>query len=70
MYNNNIGFTKHAQTAVLKTLIDKYCNTKGGRLYTFSIDFRKALCDSVIHTHDTGLEMKLLNIYEYWQLLL
>lgn len=55
-----IGFTKNARTAdhmfILKTLIDKYCNKTGGRLYACFVDFRKAF-DSVIHD---GLRLKLL----------
>ena len=45
-------------------MIDKYCNTKEGRLYTCFIDFHKAF-DSVIHA---GLKLKLLkmNIGSYF----
>ena len=59
-----IGFTKNARTSdhmfVLKSLIDKYTNMKGGKLYACFVDFQKAF-DSVIHP---GLQVKLkeLNI--------
>lgn len=62
--NVQIGFTKNARTSdhmfVLKSLIDKYTNMKGGKLYTCFVDFQKAF-DSVIHP---GLQVKLreLNI--------
>lgn len=55
-----VGFTKHARTSdhcfIVKCLIDKYCNTKEGRLYACFIDFHKAF-DSVVHN---GLKLKLL----------
>ena len=40
---------------VLKTLIDKYINQPGGRLFTCFVDFRKAF-DTVIHP---GIKLKL-----------
>lgn len=39
----------------MKTLIDKYINIKGGKLYTCFVDFQKAF-DSVVHP---GLQVKL-----------
>ena len=46
-------FKKHVRTSdhmfVLKSLINKYINKSGGRLYTCFVDFRKAF-DTVIHT--------------------
>lgn len=55
-----IGFTRKARTSdhmfILKTIIDKYCKTKEGRVYTCFVDFRKAF-DTVIHT---GIKIKLL----------
>ena len=44
----------------MKSLIDKYINVNGGKLYSCFVDFRKAF-DSVIHP---GLKIKLkeLNI--------
>ena len=52
IHPSQIGFTKNARTSdrvfILRTLIDKYCNTKGGCLYTGFIDFHKAF-DSVVH---------------------
>jgi hypothetical protein len=52
--------TQNARTAdhvfILKTLIDKYCQSKNGRLYACFVDFHKAF-DSVIHV---GLKLKLL----------
>ena len=59
-----IGFTKNARSSdhmiVMKSLIDKYINVNGGKLYSCFVDFRKAF-DSVIHP---GLKLKLkeLNI--------
>ena len=57
-----VGFTKHARTSdhcfIVKCLIDKYCNTKEGRLYACFVDFQKAF-DSVIHC---GLKLKLLQL--------
>ena len=57
-----IGFTKKARTSdhmfVIKTIIDKYCNNPGGRLYACFVDFKKAF-DTVIHT---GIKLKLLDI--------
>lgn len=54
-----IGFTKFSRTSdhmfVLKSLIDKYISTPGGRLYTCFVDFRKAF-DTVIHP---GIKFKL-----------
>lgn len=60
IHSSQIGFTKHARPSdhcfILKCLIDKYCSTKEGRLYSCFIDFQKAY-DSVIHC---GLKLKLL----------
>ena len=59
-----IGFTRKARTSdhmfVLKSLIDKYINSKGEKLYSCFVDFHKAF-DTVIHP---GLKVKLreLNI--------
>ena len=62
IHHSQMGFTKAARTSdhlfVLKCLIDKYCNSKEGRLYACFIDFHKAF-DSVIHT---GLKLKLLHM--------
>ena len=56
---SQIGFTKKARTQdhmfVLKTLIDKYTNKAGGKLFACFVDFKKAF-DSVIHP---GLKIKL-----------
>lgn len=55
-----IGFSKKARTSdhifVLKTLIDKYINRKGGKLFACFIDLRKAF-DTVIHA---GIRYKLI----------
>lgn len=57
-----IGFTRKARTSdhmyILKTIIDKYCNTKDGRVFACFVDFQKAF-DTVIHT---GIKIKLLKI--------
>ena len=57
-----IGFTKKGRTTdhvfIVKSLIDKYCNSKDGRLYACFIDFHKAF-DSVIHN---GMKLKLLQM--------
>lgn len=57
--DSQIGFKKHARTSdhmfILKSLIDKYTNKPGGRLYTCFVDFRKAF-DTVIHP---GIKFKL-----------
>ena len=57
-----IGFTKKARTTdhmfVLKTIVDKYCNSKNGRVYACFVDLKKAF-DTVIHT---GIKLKLLEI--------
>lgn len=57
-----IGFTKNARSAdhvfILKTLIEKYCHQKNGKLFCCFIDFNKAF-DSVIHT---GLKLKLIDM--------
>ena len=54
-----IGTTRKARTSdhmvVLKSLIDKYINSKGGKLYSCFVDFHKAL-DEVI---PPGLKVKL-----------
>ena len=54
-----IGFTMNARTSdhmfVLKSLIDKYTNMKGGKLYACFVNFQKAF-DSVINP---GLQVKL-----------
>ena len=55
-----IGFSKKCRTSnhvyVLKTLIDKYTNKKGGKLFACFVDFRRAF-DTVIHE---GIKYKLL----------
>ena len=55
---SQIGFKKHARTSdhmfILKSLIDKYINKSGGRLYTCFVDIRKA-SDTVIHP---GIKVK------------
>ena len=55
-----IGFTKEARTTdhmfILKTIIDKYCNVKEGKVFACFVDFQKAF-DTVIHT---GIKIKLL----------
>ena len=57
-----IGFKTKARTSdhmfVLKTIIDKYCNSGNGRQYACFVDFQKAY-DTVIHT---GIKLKLLEI--------
>ena len=57
-----LGFTKHARSSdhmfILKTIIDKYCNSKDGRVYSCFVDFQKAF-DTVIHT---GVKLKLLEL--------
>lgn len=59
---SQIGFTKNARPAdhvfILKTLLEKYCHHKDGRLYCCFVDFNKAF-DSVIHS---GLKLKLLQL--------
>ena len=59
---SQIGFTKNARSSdqvfILKTLIEKYCKDKNGRLFCCFIDFNKAF-DSVIHT---GMKLKLLQM--------
>ena len=56
---SQIGFKKYARTSdhmfVLKSLIFKYINKSGGRLYTCFIAFRKAF-DTVMHP---GIKVKL-----------
>ena len=43
---SQIGFTRKARTSdhmfILKTIVDKYCNTKDGRVYACFVDFQKA----------------------------
>ena len=60
MKQEQIGFKKRARTAdhmfILKTLIDKYTNKKGGQLYACFVDLSKAF-DTV---WGTGLLVKLL----------
>ena len=62
IHPSQVGFTKHARTSdhcfIVKCLIDEYCSTKEGKLYTCFIDFHKAF-DSVIHC---GLKLKLLQL--------
>ena len=57
-----IGFTKQARTSdhmfVIKSIIDKYCHDKSGRVFACFVDFQKAF-DTVIHT---GIKLKLLDI--------
>ena len=57
-----IGFTHKARTSdhmfILRTLLDKYCKCKDGRLFACFVDFQKAF-DTVIHT---GIKIKLLQI--------
>ena len=57
-----IGFTRKARTSdhmfVLKSIFDKYCNTKDERVFACFVDFHKAF-DKVIHT---GIRIKLLEI--------
>ena len=56
---SQIGFTKNARTQdhmfVLKTVIDKYINKAGDKLYACFVDFKKAF-SSVIHP---GMKLKL-----------
>ena len=58
---SQIGFSKKARTSdhifVLKTLIDKYVNSKGGKLFACFVDLRKAF-DTVIHV---GIRYKLIS---------
>ena len=60
------GFTKNTRTQdhifVLKTLIDKYTNKAGDKLYACFVDFRKAF-DSVIHP---GMKLKLKDDTDRW----
>ena len=42
---------------ILKTIIDKYCNTKEGRMFACFVDFQKAF-DTVI----LGIKLKLLHM--------
>ena len=44
---------------ILKTLIDKYCQSKNGRLYACFVDVHKVFDTSVIHV---GLKLKLLKM--------
>ena len=45
--DSQMGFTKKARTSdhmfILKTIIDKYCNNKGGRVFAYFVDFQKSL---------------------------
>jgi hypothetical protein len=63
IHQSQIGFTQNARTAdhvfILKTLIDKYCQSKNGRLYACFVDFHKVFDTSVIHV---GLKLKLLKM--------
>lgn len=56
------GFTKNARSAdhvfILKTMIEKYCHHKDGKLFCCFVDFNKVF-DSIIHT---GLKLKLLQL--------
>lgn len=60
--DSQIGFTKKARTSdhmfILKTIIDKYCNKKEGRVFACFVDFNKAF-DTVIHQ---GIKLKLVNM--------
>jgi len=60
IHDCQIGFTKKARTSdhmfILKTIIDKYCNNKDGRVFACFVDFQKAF-DTVIHT---WIKIKLL----------
>lgn len=60
--DSQIGFKQKARTSdhmfVLKTIIDKYCNRKDGRVYACFVDFQKAY-DTVIHA---GIKIKLLEM--------
>jgi len=53
-----IGLKRKVRTTdhmfVLKTIIDKYCNSKEGRVFACFVDFQKAF-DTVIHTGITKL---------------
>lgn len=55
-----VGFSKKSRTSdhmfVLKTILDKYTNRKGGKIYACFVDFKKAF-DRVIHC---GIKYKLL----------
>ena len=57
-----IEFKRKARTSdhmfVLKTIIDKYCNSKEGRVFACFVDFQKAF-DTVIHT---GIKIKLIKM--------
>ena len=61
---SQIGFTKNARIHdhifVLKTLIDKYTNKTGDKLYVCFVDYKKAF-DSVSHSGMT-LKLKEFNI--------
>ena len=63
IHQSQIGFTQNARTAdhvfILKTLIDKYCQSKNGRLYACFVDVHKVFDTSVIHV---GLKLKLLKM--------
>ena len=62
IHDSQIGFTKKARTAdhmfIINCPVNKYCNSKDGRLFACFVDFRKAF-DTVIHT---GIKIKLLNL--------
>ena len=61
IHDCQLGFTKKARTSdhmfILKTIIDKYCNSKDGRVFACFVDFQKAF-DTVIHT---GIKLKLID---------
>ena len=60
IHPHQIGFCKKSRTSdhmfVLKTILDKYTNKKGGKIYACFVDFKKAF-DRVIHS---GIQYKLL----------
>lgn len=60
IHPHQIGFSKKCRTSdhifVLKTILDKYINKKGGKVYACFVDFKKAF-DRVVHS---GIKYKLL----------